>query len=83
MSNLSNTDLQNILSALEILHGEVNPLTLPERTLNAVFSLIPNEITAAVEQSAGRNKTICEIPRSRLHYAGSLYSARAADCRAG
>ncbi len=44
MKNLSHQDIQALLSALEVLHAEVDPLTLPERTLQAVFSLVPNEM---------------------------------------
>ncbi len=44
MKNLSHADLQNVLSALEVLHSEIDPLTLPERTLQAELSVVPNEI---------------------------------------
>lgn len=46
MKNLSHQDLQDIISALEILHGDINPQTLADRTLKTVMTLIPNEITA-------------------------------------
>lgn len=44
MKNLSHRDVQTLLAALEVLHAEVDPLTLPERTLQAVLSLVPNDI---------------------------------------
>lgn len=46
MKNLSHQDLQDIIFALEILHSDISPQTLPERTLKAIMSLIPNETTA-------------------------------------
>ena len=46
MTHLSNNDLQSLLSAVELLHSEIDPLTLPERTLQSVFSLVPNEMIA-------------------------------------
>ncbi len=45
MKNLTHEDLLDVLAALEILHGETDPSTLPGRALGAVLSLIPNEIT--------------------------------------
>lgn len=46
MDNLSHRDLIELLSAIETLHSDADPLTLPERTLQAVLKLIPNEITS-------------------------------------
>lgn len=46
MEDISRKDLIALLSAIERLHSDNSPLTLAERTLRAVMSLIPNEITS-------------------------------------
>lgn len=46
MEDISRKDLIALLSAIERLHSDNNPLTLAERTLQAVIGLIPNEITS-------------------------------------
>ena len=46
MSLLTNSDLAAVLEAVIILNSDVDPSTLPGRSLQSVLSLIPNEMTA-------------------------------------
>lgn len=46
MPKLSTADYAQLLSSMGILNSGVDPCTLPERTISAVLSLIPNEMTA-------------------------------------
>lgn len=46
ISNLANADLLQILRAIELLHSGNGMETLPDRSLQCILSLIPNEMTA-------------------------------------
>ena len=46
MSHLTNTNLMQILRAIELLNSGTGMETLADRSLKCILSLIPNEMTA-------------------------------------
>lgn len=46
MRHLSHGDMFAVLERINILNSDISAVSLPERTLKSVLSLIPNEMTA-------------------------------------